>query len=141
MIGALIAKKKIANVFNAMNRHDLATFMADWRDDGVYIYPGEIAESGTFIGKGAVQEWFRHFFEQFPSIQFDVRDICVKNIFDLKGTNVVAVQWDVRLTNREGYTGDNTGISMIAIESGKVIMVKNYVFDLGSTFKSYWSAA
>jgi len=93
------------------------------------------------MGKGAVEESFRHFFEQFPSIQFDVRDICVKNIFDLTGTNVIAVHWDVRLTNREGYTGENAGITMITIESGKVVMAKNYVFELGSTFKSYWSVA
>lgn len=140
MIGAIIARKKIAHVFNALNRHDLPTFMSDWRDDGVYVYPGEITESGTFQGKSVVEGWFRHFLEQFPSIQFDVKDICVKNIFDLTGTNVVAVHWDVRLTNKDGYVGENTGVTVISIESGKVFLAKNYVFELGSNFKRYWSA-
>jgi len=44
MIGALVAKKAIADAFAAMNRHDLAKFMSAWRDDGVFIYPGEIPE-------------------------------------------------------------------------------------------------
>lgn len=32
-------------------------------------------------------------------------------------------------------------MAMITIESGKVIMAKNYVFELGRTIKSYWSVA
>lgn len=140
MIGALIARKKIAHSFNALNRHDLAAFMSDWRDDGVFIFPGEISESGTFQGKSAVEGWFRHFLEQFPSVQFVTRDICVKNIFDVTGTNVVTVHWDVRLTNKEGTLGQNSGVSVIRINYGKVFLVKDFVFDLGTHYKQYWSA-
>jgi ketosteroid isomerase-like protein len=140
MIGAIIARKNIANAFNAMNRHDLTTFMKGWRDDGVFVYPGEIKESGMFKGKDEVEGWFRHFFEQFPSIQFDVRDICVKNIFDLSGTNVVAVHWDIQLTNKDGVKGENSGVTVITIENGKVILVKDFLFDLGANFKRNWSA-
>jgi ketosteroid isomerase-like protein len=141
MIGALVAKKALADSFNALNRHDLPKFMAAWRDDGVFIYPGEIPESGTFQGKSAVEGWFRRFFDQFPTIQFDVQDICVRNIFDLAGNNVVVVHWNIQLTNREGRVGQNSGVTVVSIARGKVFFVKDFIFDLGDNFRRNWSAA
>ena len=141
MIGAIIAKKAIANAFDAMNRHDLSTFMSNWRDDGVFIYPGEIPESGTFQGKSAVESWFRKFFEHFPKIQFNIQDICVRNIFALTGTNVVAVHWNIQLTNRDGREGQNSGVTVLSIKGGKVFKVKDFIYDLSENFKLNWSAA
>lgn len=48
MIGALLARKALSGAFDALNRHDLPTFMASWRSDGTFHYPGDIPESGTF---------------------------------------------------------------------------------------------
>lgn len=141
MIGAIVAKKAIANAFEAMNRHNLSEFLSGWRDDGVFIYPGEIPASGTFQGKSAVEGWFRNFFEQFPKIQFDVQDICVRNIFALTGNNVIAVHWNIQLTNRDGREGQNNGVTVITIKGGKVSLVKDFIFDLGENFKLNWSAA
>jgi ketosteroid isomerase-like protein len=140
MIGAVIAKKAIAGAFEAMNRHDLSGFMSAWRDDGVFIYPGEISVSGTFNGKSAVENWFRNFFEQFPKIKFIIQDICVRNIFAVTGTNVVAVHWDIQLTNRDGREGQNSGVTVISIKGGKVFEVQDFIFDLGENFKLNWSA-
>jgi len=55
MIGALLARKAVAGAFSALDRHDLPQFMSAWREDGVFVYPGEIPESGTFQGKSAVE--------------------------------------------------------------------------------------
>lgn len=140
MIGALIAKKSIADAFHAMDRHDLAGFMSAWRDDAVFIYAGEIYASGTFEGKAAIEGWFRKFFEQFPKIHFDIQDICVKNIFAMSGTNVVSVHWNIHLTNREGRVGQNSGVTVLNIKGGKVVRVKDFIFDLGMNFKLNWSA-
>jgi ketosteroid isomerase-like protein len=140
MIGALVAKKAVARAFDALNSHDLPKFMSTWRDDGVFVYPGEIPESGTFQGKGAVEGWFRRFFEQFPEITFDLQDLCVRNIFDLAGTNVVTAHWNIRLTNRDGRAGQNSGVTVVSIERGKVFRVKDFIFDLGENFRRNWSA-
>lgn len=140
MIGTLIARKALPSAFEALNQHDLPRFMAAWRDDGVFIYPGDIAESGTFTGKAAVEWWFRRFFEQFPRIQFNVADICVKNICDLAGTNTVAVHWNIHLTNRSGRQGENSGVTVVTVERGKVVHVKDYIFDLGDNFRRNWGA-
>jgi len=140
MIGAIIAKKAIAGAFEAMNRHDLSGFMSGWRDDGVFIYPGEIPASGIFKGKSAVENWFQNFFEQFPKIKFIIQNICVRNIFALTGTNVVAVHWNIQLTNRDGREGQNSGVTVISIKGGKVFEVQDFIFDLGENFKINWSA-
>lgn len=141
MIGALIARTAIAGSFEALNRRDLTKFMSAWRHDGVFIYPGEIAASGTFNGKSAVEGWFQNFFTQFPRINFDVQDICVRNIFAITGTNVVAVHWNVQLTNRGGRIGQNSGVTVISINGGKVVMAKYFISDLGDNFKHNWGAA
>ena len=140
MIGSLVARKALAGAFDALNRHDLPKFMSAWRDDGVFVYPGDIPESGTFQGKSAVEGWFRHFFEQFPQIRFDIRDVCVRNIFDLAGTNVVAVHWNLQLSNREGRVGQNSGVTVVSIKRGKTFLVKDFIFDLGDKFRRAWSA-
>ena len=140
MIGAIIARKAIAGAFEALNRHDLAKFMSAWHEDGVFIYPGEIPQSGSFKGKSAVEGWFRNFFDQFPGIQFDIQDICVRNIFAFTGTNVVAVHWNIQLTNRAGRVGQNSGVTVISIKGGKVLLVKDFIFDLGENFKLNWGA-
>jgi ketosteroid isomerase-like protein len=139
MIGAIVAKKAIAGAFEDLDRHDLAKFMSAWREDGVFIYPGEIPQSGTFKGKNAVETWFRNFLEQFPKIHFDIQDICVKNIFAFTGTNVVAVHWNIYLTNRNGRVGQNSGVTVITVEGGKVTRAKDYIFDLGENFRLNWS--
>ncbi len=140
MIGAIMAKKALAEAFDALNRHDLSKFMSFWRDDGVFVYPGDIPESGTFPGRAAVESWFHRFFEQFPELGFDVRDICVRNIFDMRGTNVGAVHWDLKLTNRAGRVGTNSGVTVVTIDHGKVVYVKDFIFDLGDNFRRNWGA-
>jgi len=141
MIGAVLAKNALAGAFDALNKHDLSRFMSKWREDGVFSYPGDIPQSGIFKGKGAVEGWFIKFFEQFPEIRFEIQDICVRNIFDLLGNNVAAVRWNIHLTNREGHRGENSGVTFIGINRGKVIWAKDFIFDLGSNFRLNWSAA
>src|SRR4051812_8390522 len=120
MIGTIIARRAVARSFLALSNHDLAAFMKPWRDDGEFIYPGDIPSvSGVFKGKAAVEGWFAHFFEQFPSIRFDVRDVCMRNIFDFVGTNVVAVHWDVDQTNRDGFSSRSSGVTIIHLQWGK----------------------
>jgi len=140
MIGTLVARKALAAAFEALNRHDLPAFMSAWRNDGAFIYPGDIPQSGCFQGQSAVEGWFRGFFEQFPRIAFDVRDLCVRNIFDLTGTNVIAVHWDLQLTNKDGRAGENSGVTVVSIKHGKVFHVKDFIFDLGDNFRRNWSA-
>ncbi len=141
MIGTLLGRKALAGAFDALNRHDLPAFMAAWRDDGVFVYPGDIPASGTFRGRSEVEGWFRRFLEQFPEIRFELHDLCAKRIFDFVGSNVIAAHWTIHLVNREGRVGENSGVTVVTAERGKVVSAKDYIFDLGEEFHRNWSAS
>jgi len=68
MIGSLIAKQKIASGYDALNNRDVEAFLAAWRDDCTFIYPGNLPVSGKMEGKSAIEKWFKNFFDQFPKI-------------------------------------------------------------------------
>jgi len=97
MIGAIIAKKKVSSAFDALNRRDFSAFLSGWRDDCAFIYPGDISVSGKMEGKKSIENWFQNFLDQFPKIKFTVKNICVENIFDFVGTNVVTAHIGYRL--------------------------------------------
>ena len=141
MIGAFIAKKKVSSAFDAINRRDVSAFLTDWRDDCTFNYPGKIAVSGSIRGKKSIEIWFKNFMEQFPKIKFTVKNICVENIIDFVGTNVVAAHWDLDLTNRDGNVVHNSGVTIINIKFGKALLVTDYIFDTGDKFRTAWGVA
>ena len=138
MIGTIMTRGAVARSFEALNNHDLSAFMKSWRDDAEFIYPGEVAASGVYKGKAAVEGWFARFLEQFPSIRFDVRDVCLSNVFDFVGTNVVTVHWDCDLTNRDGWSSRSSGLTITHLQRGKALRSKDYIFDLGEKFRRNW---
>lgn len=139
MITAFIAKKKMKEGFEAMSQHDLPKVMSAWQDDGTLIYPGEVPGSGTFKGKAAIEGWFRKWFDQFPSAHFDIQNVFVRNTFGLRN-NVIVVQWDIHVTNRDGRAGKDSGISLFEIKGGKLFWAKDFIFDQGENFKRLWGA-
>ena len=141
MIGALIAKNKVSSAFDALNRRDFSAFLSAWRDDCVFIYPGDISVSGKMEGKASIENWFQNFMDQFPKIKFTLKNICVENIFDFVGTNVVMAHWDVDLTNRDGKEIQNSGVTVINIKLGKASLVIDYILDTGDKFKTAWGVA
>jgi len=138
MIGAFIAKMKVRSAFEALNRRNFPAFSAAWRDDCVFIYPGDIEVSGKFEGKVAIEKWFQNFLEKFPKIKFTVKNICVDNVLDLVGTNIVAAHWNINLTNRDGKEIQNSGVTIIETKFGKALYVKDFLFDTGATWKAGW---
>jgi uncharacterized protein (TIGR02246 family) len=125
MIGALIAKKKIRSGFASIMRGDLDTFLSVFREDAVVIYPTK----GTVQGKEAIRAFYHHFLEAFPKVEVDIQHICVENLFDCVGTNVVTVQWEIATTNRRGATFKQTGAQLIATKNGKIKYVHYFFFD------------
>ena len=138
MIGAMIAKQKISSGYDALNNRDLETFLAAWRDDCTFIYPGDLPISGKIEGKPAIEKWFKNFFNQFPKIKYTLKNVCVDNVFDFMGTNTVAAHWDSEYTNKDGKEFQNSGVSIIKIKFGKAEFVKDYYFDTGDKFKAAW---
>ena len=137
MIGAIIAKRKLRSAFDALNNHDLDKFLADWSDEATFIYPGDVSVSGEYKGKQAIKEWFRKMIKQCPEIHFTTQHVCLQNIFDMTGTNHVAVEWDVELTNKDGQQVRNRGVTRIDMKMGKAVLVMDYIFDLEAVKKEW----
>jgi len=137
MIGAIIVKSKVRSAFACLNRRDLPAFLSGWAEDATFIYPGNISVSGKMQGKKTIEGWFRKYLDQFPTLKFTLRSVSVQNIFAFGGTNVVAVEWDINLTNREGKDFQNSGVTIINVKKGRVILVRDYIFDTEGLKKAW----
>ncbi len=65
--------------------------------------------------------------DRFPKANFTLKNVFVQNIFALGGTNVVAVEWDLTLTDLEERDFQNSGVSVIHIKEGKAVLVVDYM--------------
>ena len=128
MIGAIVAKQQVNQAFSLLNQKRLDSFLSGWSDDALFHYPGQLTVSGTFAGREAIHSWFNVFFEQFSHIHFQLKHICVENLFDVVGNNNVIAYWDVALTNTQGLAVANTGTNLIKIRGRKVIEVRDFFF-------------
>ena len=139
MIGALLARRTVPKAMEALNNRDLETFIKDWADDVVLVYPGDIeGVSGTHIGKSAVRDFYERDFHQFPVLRLTPKSIAVNNIFDMTGDNIIIVQWEAEATNRTGFQIQNSGISVMKVQRGKVKHIQQYIFDTGEKFRTAW---
>lgn len=138
MIGALIAKSKVTSSYDLLNRKDIDSFLANWHDESTFIYPGNIAVSGEFKGKEAIKEFFQKLFEQFPTFNITPKNVCVKNIFDFVGTNVVTVEWLEENINKNGDKVQVSGVTVITLKFGKATYAKDYIFTTDEELKKAW---
>jgi limonene-1,2-epoxide hydrolase len=104
-------------------------FLSLWDENAIFKYPGHVSVSGTNEGKSTVSAWFNNLMDAGPSVHFSIKNICVDNIFDFIGTNVITVEWDNSVTNRKGINILVSGVSVIRIKKGRIIKVRDYIFD------------
>ena len=78
--------------------------------------------------------------EQYPEIRFDVKHVCVENLFDISGTNYVIAHWDIRVKRLDGKVFNNNGVTTVELRSRKATEVWDFIFDL-DTVKEAWSLA
>ncbi len=123
---------------DALNRHNLQAWLKGWADDATFVYPGNVALSGTHRGKEVVRAFFERYFEQFPTVHFTAKHIAISNVLDMTGTNVVAVNWEAEATNRDGMTIYNSGVSVTTLRWGKIVRMQEYIFDTGEAFRAAW---
>jgi ketosteroid isomerase-like protein len=137
MIGAVITKRKSRSGLEALNQHDLTKLMADWSDDCTFCFPGDVSVSGETKGRKALEARFARMMEQFPTINFTVKDVFVSNIFAMGATNSSAVEWEAAFVNREGEESHHTGVTTIRVKKGKIVGMTDYIFSPES-LKADW---
>lgn len=139
MIGTIIAKKAVRSAFNSLNNGNIEKFIKDWGENVEFTYPGRVMAGGIFKGKYEVKKWFEKLVKQFPRIKFTIIHMGAENIFDLVGNNTVFVCFELILTNKDGFTTTNSGITMIKIERGKVTRVEEFLRIIdGDEYRKGW---
>ena len=138
MIGALIAKSKVTSSYDLLNSRDIKNFLANWHDDATWIYPGNVSASGEFRGKQAIEDWFQRMLDQFTSIKITPKNVCVKNILDFVGTNVVTVEWDEENITKDGNKVQFNGVTVITLSFGKATHAIDYIFNTEEEIKNAW---
>ena len=140
MIAVLIAKRKALKAFDAINKRDIETMLKDWSEDSFLVYPGDIEGiSGTYEGLNAIRYFYKRDFEQFPVLKITPQQVAATKLFDLIGNNTMTIEWTAEATNREGYEIQNQGITVMKIQGGKAVHVRQYIFVPGDKFRKAWS--
>jgi ketosteroid isomerase-like protein len=138
MIGTLVAKSKVNASYDHLNNRDVKRFLAAWHEDATWIYPGDTAASGEFKGKETIEAWFVRFMEQFPKMRITPRAVCVESVFDMIGSNVVAVNWDEETRNKEGHKSRFNGVTVITVKLGKAVCAQEYIFATDAALRKAW---
>lgn len=137
MLGAMLIQRKAQAGFEQLNRRDLPSYLRDWEEEAVFIYPGNISVSGEQHGKAKVEKWWLHFFDHFPSSRFTSRGIYLKRPLSLWPSNELMVHWEVQVANRQGREFRNSGVSFVQVVNGKIIYFKDYIFDLETLVEAW----
>jgi ketosteroid isomerase-like protein len=125
MIGALIAKNAVSKGMNSVMNGDLDALRSVFHQDASVVYPTK----GTIAGQPAIVEFYRQFITVFPKVQAIVHVGTIENPFDLVGTNVLALSFEVHTTNRSGITFTQEGMMLIRLRRAKIMLLRYYFSD------------
>jgi ketosteroid isomerase-like protein len=137
MIGAVLARRMVRPAFDALNRRDVAEFMAGYAEDATFSFPGNVPIGGETRGKKQIEAVLVRILERFPKMKFTVKEVFVSNIFALGGSNNIAVEWDLAQENREGKEFLNSGMTVVSAKGGKIVASRMYFYDT-EKIKSAW---
>lgn len=129
MIGALFIKWGVRHSYELMNQKDLAALMRWWAGDGTFEFPGQTAVSGRYVGKRAIEGFFRRMFSRMATIHFSVKRIAVAHPFALGLTNTVLCEWALDETAHDGVSIHVEGVSVLEFRHGRGVAVRDYIFD------------
>jgi ketosteroid isomerase-like protein len=115
--------------YEALNRRDLSAIMGWWADDAVFEFPGRTPVSGRFVGKPAIEAWWRRWVERYASVHFTVKHVAIGNPLGLTIANTLFVEWDVEVTTTDGISLQASAVSFTSMRHGKVIYARDYFFD------------
>jgi ketosteroid isomerase-like protein len=129
MIGAILMQRQARKQFALLNARDLDGFMQAMADDVVFDFPGQTTTSGHHVGKVAVRAFFDSMLVAHPEVRFTLRHVAVEDIFSMSGTNTVLIEWDLDYTDVTGRWFHNSGVTSGSAKGGKVVRLRDFVFD------------
>ena len=107
-------ERMVARNFGALNRKDLTAHMRGWAEDAVFEFPGHSTISGRFVGKPAIEAWWRRWFARMDTVRFVVRRVALANPFMLNLANTVFVEWVADVTTVDGIAAHAEAVELPA---------------------------
>ena len=103
------------------------------------VGPDRAGPSGPWLGPSSVlaclweatsQEAASSWFDKMATIRLSLKHIAVERIFALGATNAVTAEWGVVETDQQGRTYRASGVTVLQARDGKLVRVRDYIFDL-----------
>lgn len=123
-------ERLVARSYRAMDRRDLGALMRYWADDAVFEFPGRTSISGTFVGKAAIEAWWRRVFDRMVVFHFTPRRVAFANPFGLTWSNTVFIEIVVRAETVDGLKARAELVSVLQYRRGKVVRARDYFLDM-----------
>lgn len=115
--------------YRAVNRKDLDSLMLAWAPDAVFEFPGRSSISGRFVGKPAIEAWWRRWFDRMRSVHFTVDRVALRNPIALTFANTMFVEWQADVVTYDGIRAHAAGVSVMRFRRGKIVHARDYFFD------------
>ncbi len=122
-------ERLVARNFRPINRKDVDGWMARWADDAVFDFPGHSPISGHFVGKPAIEGWWRRWFDRMAEVRFTPVHVAVANPFGFTVSNTVFTELTVDVTTKDGLTAHADIVNVSRIRGGKIVESRDFFFD------------
>ncbi len=93
-------------------------------------FPGRTPISGRFVGKPAIEAWWRRFFERMATVHFKPTRVAVANPLALVlGTTTMFAEIEVEVTSKDGIRSRAELVTVTRLRRGKAVFVRDYFLD------------
>ncbi len=129
MIGALIMRRRLPQLFAALRRMDVEAVCRDVADDAVWEFPGQSTMSGKYEGRAAIEGFWRRAFERYEKFDIRPQRIALTHPYAFGASNDALVEWVVDAATRDGMTVHYEGVVVLKVRGGKMVHGRDYFFD------------
>ncbi|MDJ0664608.1 MAG: nuclear transport factor 2 family protein [Acidimicrobiia bacterium] len=139
MLGAILAKRAVRQAFGVLNSRDAAKAVAGLADAAVMDYPGSSALSGRYEGKAAITDRMVQWFEMKDHVDFKLHHVAVENVGAMGPSNNVIAEWTLSTVSASGEPMAMDGVTRFRVKGGKVVDIKDYLYDPAQATACYGS--
>jgi ketosteroid isomerase-like protein len=130
MIGAILARMGARHGWSRLRALDVDFFIRQLADDVVLECPGRTRLSGRFVGRHAVADWYRRYFDRLASLDHHLVHLTLDRPYAVGLTNTVVTEYEEVATLSDGRTLRGRAVDVTELRRGKVVASRTYIYDL-----------
>lgn len=114
------ARKRLTEIADSFNNHDVQGVLAGFADDAVYRPPGVGSWDAAFRGTGALTERFGGWFQSFPDCVWRQEDMVV-------GPQAGVMRWTMEVSDPQGRRQQIPGLDWFDLRDGLVTRKDTFI--------------